>query len=73
MPDASPMLLRLPATADKLGLNPQHLRRAVAAGHISCHRRGRAGWIYFSQADIDAYLQSLRQPAGGDGATGSAS
>jgi hypothetical protein len=67
------MLLRLPATADKLGLNPQHLRRAVAAGRISCHRRGAAGWIYFTQSDIDAYLQSLHQPAEGGAELGGAS
>lgn len=56
-----PALVRLPAQARALGIPAKRLRQDVAAGRITCHRRGSAGWIYFSAADVEAYLRSQRR------------
>jgi hypothetical protein len=54
----------LPETADRLRMSPDRLRDYAKAGLIRCYRIGPRGWIYFDDADVDAFVESMRVTAG---------
>jgi predicted site-specific integrase-resolvase len=59
-----PILLPLAETAAELGIPPKTLRGHVQSGRAPCHRNG-SGKIFFTRADVSAFLETLRVPAGG--------
>ena len=54
-----PLLLPLRETAAEIGIPPKTLRAHVQSGRAPCHRIGATAKIYFSQADIAAFLQAI--------------
>lgn len=43
--------------------SPDTIRALARAGKIQCHRRGPRGWIFFTEDDVQAFLQQTLVPA----------
>lgn len=56
-----PLLLNVPQAAARLGIGAQWLKKAVTRGEVQHTRVGRLVW--FSDADIQAFLDTHRRPA----------
>lgn len=54
-------LLTIEQVAERIGLHPETLRRAVRAGKLGCYRL--QGCIRIAPAQLDAYLQENLCPA----------
>src|SRR3977135_2085073 len=69
--DAEPEFYTVGQLADLLQLTPMTIYRMVRRGELACHAIGRIK--RFRRGDVEAFLQSSRQPAEGDKPVASAS
>jgi hypothetical protein len=60
---ARPLLVPLREIAAELGMPEKTLRVHVQTGQAPCHRVGPAGKIFFTSADVAAFLEAMRVPA----------